>query len=63
MTELNFPELIKSARLKLGETQAEFGKRFGVSHASVSQWETGVSQASYKVISFVVANYLLYEIR
>lgn len=54
MDEFNFPFLIKSTRLALNETQGEFGKRFGVSHASVSMWETGETQAPYKILSFVL---------
>lgn len=47
--EPNWPELIKQKRLELGESQTEFGKRFGVSHASVSDWERGISEAPYAV--------------
>src|SRR5438874_13225870 len=54
MDEFDFPFLIKSTKLALNETQAEFGKRFGVSHASVSMWETGETQAPYKLLSFVL---------
>lgn len=47
-----FNVIIKSARKKLGESQVEFGKRFGVGHSSVSSWELGNSEAGYDVISF-----------
>lgn len=51
---MNIPQLIKNKRLSLKESQNEFGKRFGVTHASVSDWETGKSEAGYKVIEFVL---------
>lgn len=51
---MKFPELIKQVRDELYETQAEFGKRFEVSHASVSDWESGKTEAPYKVLSFVL---------
>ena len=34
-------EMIYNARKNLGETQAEFGVRFGVTYVAVSLWETG----------------------
>jgi transcriptional regulator with XRE-family HTH domain len=33
-------EAIKRARERLGESQAEFSKRFGVDQSAVSRWET-----------------------
>lgn len=33
------PEMIKTARERLGETQAQFAKRFRVNQATVSRWE------------------------
>lgn len=33
-------EAIKTARERLGESQAEFAKRFGVDQSAVSRWET-----------------------
>ena len=33
-------ETIKTARLKLGETQAAFASRFGVNQSTVHHWET-----------------------
>jgi DNA-binding transcriptional regulator YiaG len=59
MLELNFPLLIKSTRKSLGETQGQFGKRFDVSDGAVSFWESGTSQAPYRVLSFVMLNYML----
>ena len=46
------PEHIKAKRQQLGETQAVFGKRFGKSHAAVSEWESGKTEAPYVVIEF-----------
>lgn len=51
---MKFEELIKNKRIKLKETQEEFGKRFNVSHASVSDWESGKSAAPYKVLYFIL---------
>lgn len=34
-------ELIRKKRTELGETQAEFGERFGVTYVAVSLWEAG----------------------
>jgi len=41
------PGHIKAKRQKLKETQAQFGKRFGKSHAAVSEWESGKAEAPY----------------
>ncbi len=35
------PERIKAIRKALGERQAEFAKRIGVSVATIKHWETG----------------------
>lgn len=48
--------LIINRRKALNESQTEFGKRFNVSHASVSDWESGKSEASYKVLEFCFDN-------
>jgi len=40
---MNVGELTKEKRLELGENQEKFGKRFGVSHASISDIERGVT--------------------
>ena len=42
--KINFPALIKGKRIWLKESQTEFGKRFGVSHAAVSDWESGKTE-------------------
>lgn len=51
---MTIPQLIKRKRLELKENQTDFGKRFGVTHASVSEWESGKSEASYMVIEFIL---------
>lgn len=38
------PERIKFIRVRLGETQAQFAKRVGVSGDMVHRWETGRSE-------------------
>jgi DNA-binding transcriptional regulator YiaG len=43
----SIPERIKHRREQLGETQAQLGKRFGKSHAAVSEWEAGKAEAPY----------------
>lgn len=37
-------DLIKAKRLALKESQGEFGKRFGVSHAAISELERGITK-------------------
>lgn len=54
MTQANtqkpdWPRLIFEARERLGETQEEFGKRFGVVASAVSLWENGLREAPYEV--------------
>jgi DNA-binding XRE family transcriptional regulator len=49
---ISLRELIIGTRKLLKESQGDFAKRFGVSHASVSDWEKGKSEAGYKVIEF-----------
>jgi transcriptional regulator with XRE-family HTH domain len=51
---MTIPEHIKAKRKQLGETQAVFGKRFGRSHAAVSDWEAGKAEAPYVVIEFCI---------
>jgi len=53
---MDFPNLIKTTRESLGETQAEFAKRFASHANTVSRWESGQYQAPYVVIAFVVDN-------
>ena len=46
-----------SARKKTGMSQAEVGKRLGVSDATVSMWETGVTTPVGKRIPQIAALY------
>ena len=45
---------IKARRLFLGETQTEFGKRFGVGKVAVSQWELGKAEPGADVLVWVL---------
>lgn len=47
-------ELILNARTTLRENQTEFGKRFNVSHAAVSDWERGVTDPPAEVVWWVL---------
>lgn len=49
-TKQKWGELIKQKRLELKESQTVFGARWGVSHASVSDWERDVSEPPAAVI-------------
>jgi len=51
---MKIPEKIKILRMSLHESQFAFGKRFGVSHVAVSGWESGKSEAPYKVIEMII---------
>lgn len=53
---MNIPKLIKDKRLELKETQRQFGRRFSVTHAAVSDWESGKSEAPYQVIEIILEN-------
>lgn len=46
----DFPKVLREMRIELNETQEEFGRRFGVSHAAVSYWESGEDEMPYEVI-------------
>lgn len=45
MKELNISTMILNKRREKGITQEELASYFGVSKASVSKWETGVSHS------------------
>lgn len=47
---MNIPEEIKNKRIRLDETQEEFGKRFNKNHKTVDNWEKGITEAPYEVI-------------
>lgn len=42
--------LVRALRKQLGETQEQFGKRFGVTQVSVSLWESGDNEPPAKVL-------------
>ncbi len=42
---MNWSEIIKNKRLELHESQKEFGKRFGITHAAISDIERDVRKA------------------
>lgn len=47
-------EQIKKTRTELKEDQSTFGKRFGVSHASISDMERGKSQYFHRgILNFI----------
>jgi len=50
MTIKDFPSLIKRYRKHLRLSQTEFSKKYGVTHASVSGWESGKYEAPYRVL-------------
>ncbi len=56
---MNIPKIIKLKRRLLNETQTQFGERFGVTHAAVSEWESGKSEAGYDVIYFVLSDFVV----
>lgn len=53
---MDFAEMIKAKRLQLKESQEIFSKRFGVSHAAVSDYEHGKSEAPYRVLKFILSD-------
>lgn len=56
---MNFSKLIKDKRHELNESQSQFGRRFNMSHAAVSDWESGKSEAPYVVLSFCMKEYFI----
>jgi transcriptional regulator with XRE-family HTH domain len=54
MSDINWPKLIKDARLNLGETQERFAKRFAVTTNTVSRWETGTYQISLDAVEWLL---------
>jgi transcriptional regulator with XRE-family HTH domain len=49
-------EDIKSARAELGESQAEFARRFGVAQSTVHRWETrGIDNITRLAIESVLS--------
>lgn len=54
LNKIDFASLILSTRQQLGESQAEFGRRFGAGGNTVSRWETGVYEPTMPAIQFVL---------
>jgi transcriptional regulator with XRE-family HTH domain len=55
-TQAKLPEWavkIKKVRLLLGESQRQFGKRFGVSQVAVAYWEMGENDPKPSVLLYV----------
>lgn len=49
-----FAEEIKKCRTSLGENQTQFAKRFRVATNSISRYETGLYQAPYEILLWVL---------
>lgn len=58
---MNIPKQIYKVRTELGESQSQFGERFGLSQAAISDYENGKSEAGYAVLKFVLREYLPQE--
>ena len=56
---MNIPNMIKHHRKSLNKSQGEYGEMFNVSHAAVSDWESGKSEAPYKVIEAIFGSFNL----
>lgn len=54
VSDPKWPEIIKQKRLELGESQATFGARFGVTYNAVSAWELGKSEPPGEVTWWLV---------
>ncbi len=55
MLTKDFAQLVKSTRKILNESQAKFGKRFGVKQQAVYAWETGRNIADGKTVVELLA--------
>jgi DNA-binding transcriptional regulator YiaG len=53
-TKPKWAEIIKKIRRTLRENQTQFGQRFAVSHAAVSDWERGVTDPPGEVTWWLV---------
>lgn len=59
---MNWQQLIKTARERLGETQEEFAARFAVSPNTVSRWESGTYKVSLEAVDWIFKHYLNQQI-
>lgn len=54
---MDIPKLVKQKRLELKESQVEFAKRFGITHANISDIERGKRKSlSFEMIEFIIPN-------
>jgi transcriptional regulator with XRE-family HTH domain len=51
---MDWPRIVKTARLSLNETQEKFAARFGVSTNTVSRWETGIYSVPLDVVDWLL---------
>ncbi len=58
---MNIPKLVKQTRQDMGLSQKEFGEMFGISHASVSDWERGKFEPRCAVMVLIFDNLLFKE--
>lgn len=54
MSRYDWPEMVKTARIKLGETQEKFAHRFAVATNTVSRWETGTYDVPIEVVEWLL---------
>lgn len=59
----NWSALLKTTRLKLGESQEQFAHRFMVTTNTVSRWETGTYALSLEAIEWVMDYVLRQEVK
>ena len=53
MNQPDYKVLMTKARIALGETQEEFGKRFGLSAMAISHYELGTRQPHKDIVYFL----------
>lgn len=51
---MDWPKLIKHARLRLGENQTQFAKRFAVNPNTVCRWEVGSNKLSLEAVEWLL---------
>lgn len=56
---LDFPAMLRVVRGWLGEDQATFGRRVGVSNRTVGRWEHGDNAMTHEAISVVIQTWPL----
>jgi transcriptional regulator with XRE-family HTH domain len=63
MSKTDWAGALKTARLKLGESQEIFARRFMVTTNTVSRWETGDYRLSIEALEWVMDYALKREVR